>query len=176
MVKNGGLTKPEISSIGICEVFIELIVRGFKPRLPKKVDHVRGAVLFATSPVTGKEIKIIVKATIVGSKRNKRLRGQVLVWPMNEQNKTFSKPDAFYCFVHIDVPTRQTRFFIMPSEDVAVDLKAQYKQWLQEVHRDATDDDTFPARFCVGVDAHARYSMRIPIAADIENRWDVLTK
>jgi hypothetical protein len=51
---SNGLTKPEISSIGIYEVFIELIWHGFKPGLPQKADHVRGAVLFATDPVKDK--------------------------------------------------------------------------------------------------------------------------
>lgn len=75
MSNNGGLSKPEISSIAMHEVFIELIWHGFKP---KKDDHVRRAVLSATDPKTGKPIKLVVKATIVECKWNNLLHGKVL--------------------------------------------------------------------------------------------------
>lgn len=177
MPKNGGLTKPEISSIGMHEVFIELIVRGFKPKLPQKADHMRGAVLFATNPDTGKAITLVVKATIKDCARNKRLHGKVLAWPMNEHKKTLSEPEVFYCFVYIDIdlPTHQAHFFIMPSAFVVCNLNEQYDQWLKEVHRTKTGDDTFPARFCIGVDTTASYSMNIPTEAEYKNRWDLLT-
>src|SRR6266516_2905378 len=117
MSKNGGLTKPDISSIGKQEVIIELIWHGFKLRLPEKADHVHGAVLYATNRDTGKDITLVVKATIQVCTRDKMLRGKVLVWPMNPHNMTFS-PDVFYCFVYIDLPTHQAHFFIMPSKFV----------------------------------------------------------
>jgi hypothetical protein len=174
MSKNGGLTKPDISSIGIHEVFIELIVRGFKP---KKDDHVRGVRLSITNPDTGKAITLIVKATIKDSKRNKLLRGKVLAWPMNEHKKPFSEPDVFYCFVYIDdidLPTRQAHFFIMPSAFVVANLKKQHDQWVKVTNRTTTGDEEFPARFCIGVDATASYSIPIPTEAEFKNRWDLL--
>src|SRR6266516_61034 len=98
MSKNGGLTKPDISSIGKQEVIIELIWHGFKLRLPEKADHVHGAVLYATNRDTGKDITLVVKATIQVCTRSKLLRGKVLVWPMNPHNETNEKlngPDVF---------------------------------------------------------------------------------
>lgn len=175
MSGNDGLTKPEISSIGIHEVFIELLWHGFKPQLPQKADHMRGAVLFATNPVTGKAIKLFVKVTIVDCKRSQLLHGKVLGWPMGEHHKTLREPDVFYCFVFIDLQTHQAQFFIMSSVFVFDNLKAQYDQWLKVAQRSSTGYENFPAKFCVGVDSTAKYSLPIPLEADYQDRWDLLT-
>jgi hypothetical protein len=176
MSNNGRPTKPDISSIGKHEVIIELIWRGFKLR-PEKADHVHSAVLCATKRDTGKAIKLVVKATIQDCKWEKLLRGKVLVWPMNPHNMTnmtFNGPDVFYCFVYID-SNHQALFFIMPSKDVFENLNAQRNKWLNETGRTPTDDDKFPTRFCIGVDATAKYSLPIPMEADFKDRWDLLT-
>ena len=131
-------------------VAAELSRRGFITTLTLK--NTKGVDILASDEDAKKTVAIQVKTTT----KNKN------EWMLSEKSENFVSDNHFYILVRLNEFGQSPSYHIVPSNEVAEDIKASHQKWLATPAKDGS--------------VHKSTSMRI--FKDLENkykdRWDLL--
>ena len=53
-------------------------------------------------------------------------------WPMSKKHESIKDENLIYCFVHITDADKLPKFFLVPSKEVANQLKEGHSKWLKK--------------------------------------------
>lgn len=131
-------------------VAAELSRRGFITTLTLK--NTKGVDILASNEAAEKMIAIQVKTT----KTNKN------EWMLSEKSENFVSNNHFYIFVRLGKLGESPTYHIVPSKEVAEDIKTNHQKWLSTPGRDGNSHNATPMRKFS--DHNETY----------KNRWDLL--
>lgn len=121
--------RPSSNAVSLAGEFLtlaELHLRGFVGTLT--LGNAKAIDILALNPVTRRTFKVETKTT-GKSIRNERAFGRNYGWMMSEVHGRLTDPDLVYCFVHLGDTVggeRRSRFFLVPSADVAAYVRWEY--------------------------------------------------
>lgn len=161
------LNNNSISLAGEFAVLSQLSLRGFDANMT--LGHTKGVDILISDPRTNRMCKMEVKTHFRNTPTRSKLFGHCLAWVMSEKNETIYDSSLLYCFVVVEHPTNNFRYFIVPSDVVSRYVKEQHQYWLTA--RDGRPN--LMRQFRIGLE-DGGYSIDTPLAKDYEDRWDFI--
>jgi hypothetical protein len=154
----------QVGLAGEYYVLAQLTQRGFVATLT--LANTKGVDILVTNQELNKLFKVEVKTSTKMPAKSK-LFGDGLFYdfPMGKKHEEIIDPNLIYCFVVLEDAESLPKFFIVPSEFVANQIKEQHQQWLN-VPRKKPVKDTPLRKF------------RIPVEDpnEFENNWAVFSE
>lgn len=122
------MDKAQTGMAGEFHVLAQLTQRGLVASLT--LGNTKGVDILVSNPEFDRLLRVEVKTTDAPP-RAETLFGveKSFSWPMSEKHEHISDPRLFYCLVHLEGIGQMPRFFIVPSEYVAVYVREQHLHW-----------------------------------------------
>ncbi len=164
------INKNQISLSGEFAVLSKLSFLGFDASLT--LGNTKGVDILVLNPATEKMFRVEVKTSFKTGNyiKNSKDWGPCIEWILSQNVENNNSKDLFYIFVILDEKQNQ-RFFIIPSKIVSEYCKKEHLHWLSGGEKRKTSG---MRTFRLGVDADFKYTLETALAADYENRWDLL--
>lgn len=164
------LSNNNIALAGEFAVLSQLALRGYNANMT--LGNTKSVDILLTDPNTGKMFKIEVKTHYRNTPTHSKLFGHTLGWIMSQKHETIIDPNLFYVFVNITNDTGVFRYFVVPSEKVAIYVKEQHELWLNTGAKQL-NGETLMRKFRIGLE-DTGYEIYTPLAKDYENMWNIL--
>ena len=124
------LDKTQIGLAGEYYVLAQLSARGFIAALT--LGNTKGVDILVTNQEINKPFKVEVKTTMkrimyINHPSNKPQYS----WPMSIKHESIKDENLIYCFVHISDADELPKFFLVPSIDVANQVRDGHASWLR---------------------------------------------
>ena len=165
-----------VSLAGKFAVLSQLALRGYDANMTfgrtKNVD------ILVSDPKTEKMYKLEVRTNYyfpdsdtVGESKN--FSKYATDWIMDEKHENITDPKLFYCFVSFNESSYNTRFFIVPSMDVAKYVKGEFSSWLKAKKKEGGKGKNDDMRlFRIGVSGVKYDYIKTPTPEKYENNWE----
>jgi hypothetical protein len=165
------------NSVGLAGEFAvlsQLTIRGYDAALT--LGHTKNVDILVFDPATNTSRQLEVKTNLEqrNGPTNSRLFGKFITgWQMDRKHETIASPDLFYCFVHINTPRTgpskySFRYFVVPSEIVAVYVRDEHALWLRDNPSHRTSDRRM---FRIGLPNEQEFPEPAPLASLYEDNW-----
>lgn len=153
----------------------QLMLRGYDASMT--LGNTKSIDILVFDPKTRARYEVEVKTNLEARKSpsNSKLFGRFITdWQMDEKHESIETPTLFYCFVHINSPTKgpsknQFRFFIVPSKIVAKYIRDEHRLWLREK---PGRSDTPRRLFRIGLLNDRDIAVPAPLAEKYEDNWE----
>lgn len=154
------LDKTQTGLSGEYYVLAQLTSRGFVATLT--LGNTKGVDILATNQEINKLFKVEVKTTTNKPKGAKLFTDKKAYhWTMGKKHETIKDENLIYCFVVIEEINKLPLFFLVPSKDVAEQVKWEHEYWLSTRKRKVRN--TSLRQFRIEIDDPKNY----------KNNWDL---
>jgi len=120
----------------------QLCARGFIATLT--LGNTKGVDILVTNQEINKLFKVEVKTSTIKESYSRIFEdGITYDWMMNKKHETMIQDNLIFCFVHLADNDHLPKFYLVPSKDVAKQVRQSHQFWLKRRNVKDTSIRTF---------------------------------